>query len=88
MFACAPATEEPADTPVATDGEWEQALQALDLQLQQGNLNALESVQALTAQIPREWRGSVEAIRQAVDALDFAQARQLLHALHHSIQGD
>ncbi|MGP0174778.1 CHASE domain-containing protein [Pseudomonas sp. NCHU5208] len=87
MFGTNAAPAEPTLAPDQT-GEWEQALQALDLQLQQGNLDALESVQALAAQIPQQWRDRVDAIRQAVDALDFAQARQLLHALQHAIQGD
>lgn len=88
IFACAPVTDEPTEERAREVGDWAQILQFLDLQLQEGNLEALESVQALATHTPMKWRTRTEEIRVAVNALNFAQARQLLHALQHSLRGD
>ena len=68
--------------------KWMQTLQALDVQLQQGNLDALESLQNLAMQIPNRLRSKVEEIRQKVNARDFESARQLLHALQNAVQDE
>ena len=68
--------------------QWTQALQALNVQLQEGNLNALESVQTLLTQLPDELRSDFEVIHQAVNALDFQRAQNLLHALQNAVKGD
>ncbi|EZH78826.1 ATPase [Ectopseudomonas composti] len=86
MFAT---TTTPQTVPSAVaDLQWTPALQALNVQLQEGNLGALESVQNLSTQVPDALRGDFEAIHQAVDALDFHRAQQLLHALRQSLEGD
>lgn len=90
MFAAATSTATPQQSvaSAAADLQWTTALQALNVQLQEGNLNALESVQNLATQIPDALRGDFEAIRQAIDALDFQRAQYLLHVLHQLLEGD
>lgn len=68
--------------------QWTQTLQALNVQLQEGNLKALESAQTLIMQLPDELRSEFEVIHQAVNALDFQRAQHLLHALQHAAKGD
>ena len=80
-----------APAPLATSAatlQWTQALQALNVQLQAHNLSALDSVQALAAQVPDDLHSDFEAIHQAVNALDFQRALHLLEALQQSIEGD
>lgn len=86
MFATA--TTPQAVASAAADLQWTTILQALNVQLQEGNLNALESVQNLATQIPDALRVDFEAVYQAVNALDFHRAQHLLHALRQSLEGD
>lgn len=68
--------------------QWTKTLQTLNVQLHEGNLSALESVQTLITQLPDELRSDFDAIHQAVNALDFQRAQHLLHALQHAVKGD
>lgn len=88
VFACDLKTAEITSAPMQANAEWAQVMQALDLQLQQGNLDALDSVQALAQQIPKKWRSRIEEIHRTVNALDFVEARQMLRSLQHSIEGN
>lgn len=85
-------TARAATAPVEITGsptmQWMLTLQALNVQLQEGNLSALESVQALATQIPDALRSDVEAAHQAVKALDFQRAQHLLHALQQAVKGE
>lgn len=84
-----PKVAPPATVPTTTTTlQWTDALQVLNVQLQDSNLSALESAQALAPQIPSERRNDFEAVCQAVSALNFQHELELLHALQHSVKGD
>lgn len=88
MFATPNAVAPALASTAATTLQWTQALQALNVQLQAHNLSALDSVQALAAQVPDALHSDFEAIHQAVNALDFQRALHLLEALQQSIEGE
>lgn len=86
MFAI---PEEPASPAApATTGLWTQEVEALKVQLDTGNLAALETVQALAAHAPQHLDSLFDALRQAVTSLDFERAKRLLQDLQHSAIGD
>ncbi|MGG2396679.1 CHASE domain-containing protein [Pseudomonas sp. SH1-B] len=86
MFTSDP--EEVSARPTSTAGMWTQRLEALNVQLEQGNLAALASLDDIRAQVPEQLRAAFEEMAAAIDALQFERAIQLLHALRHSAQGD
>ncbi|WP_159974057.1 CHASE domain-containing protein [Pseudomonas sp. 8Z] len=88
IFAAASDVPAPETIQSPASTEWTQALQALNVQLEQGNLSALDSVQQLATRIPEAQRERFNEISQAVNALDFQRARHLLHALHNTVKGD
>lgn len=86
MFAIP--TEPASPAPPTTTGLWTQEVEALKVQLDTGNLAALETVQALAAHAPQHLDSLFDALRQAVTSLDFERAKRLLQDLQHSAIGD
>lgn len=88
MFAPSSAHKKQTTITAPPSIQWTETLQTLNVQLQESNLSALESVQTLITQLPDELRSEFEAIHQAVNALDFQRAQHLLHALQHAVKRD
>jgi len=87
LFAT-PATDQVNDPEPATQGEWTTSMQRLNLQLEQGNLAALDSMRDLATQVPQALRADFEEILHAVEALDFERARRSLQALLNAVEGN
>lgn len=88
MTMFTPDTDNVTISPTSSDGIWTDRLEALTVQLEQGNLEALASMEQILALVPEQQHAAFEELSSAVNALDFERARELLHALRHSVTGD
>jgi RNA binding exosome subunit len=88
MTMFTPDTDNVTIAPTSSDGIWTDRLEALTVQLEQGNLEALASMEQILALVPEQQHAAFEELSSAVNALDFERARELLHALRHSVTGD
>ena len=80
-----PGTPQTAHT---SDKNWQTDLQQLIKLLASGNLQAIEQAQNLLSQVPQHWSEDYATLLQAIELLDFDQARQLGQALLLAVQGD